>query len=206
MSGQAGRSAGRGVLRLRRPRGRAADRLGARSARGAGLALPVWEPGRYTIVRFTLETEDGGRPAWSSTRTANRKTPTRSAVTGPGTIIWMPTGRPLTDSPHQALRGPGHQADTALAAGGLNGSPAAPSGTTERRAAHMADGALLDLARPATRRPLPSWSGRTAANCTCTATGCSAPLTTPTTRCRRLWSRPGVDSRLSRPRRRCAPG
>jgi activator of HSP90 ATPase len=95
MSGQAGRSAGEEFSAFDgHVTGRQIDLVTDQRLVQAW-RFPVWEPGRYSIVRFTLETEDGGT-AWSSTRTASRKRPTPSVVTRPGTIIWMPTGRPST--------------------------------------------------------------------------------------------------------------
>src|ERR1700730_3050728 len=57
-----GRSVGGGgVLRLRRPRDRASDRARAGRAHSAGAAVsPVWEPGAYSIVRFSLTSEGDG--------------------------------------------------------------------------------------------------------------------------------------------------
>ena len=48
----------------------------------------------------------------------------------------------------------------------------------------MIDRTLASRARAATRPPSASCWSRTGASCTRTATGCSAPSTTPTTRCR----------------------
>ena len=69
----------------------------------------------------------------------------------------------------------------------------------------MAD-ELLQRARAGDRDAFARWSNRTAANCRCTATGCSGRCRTPRTRCRKRCSRHGSGWTDSRGGRRCGPG
>ncbi|HXB46829.1 MAG TPA: SRPBCC domain-containing protein [Streptosporangiaceae bacterium] len=60
MSGQAGRSAGEEFSAFDgHVTGRQIDMVPDQRVVQAW-RFPVWEPGRYSLVRFTLETEDGG--------------------------------------------------------------------------------------------------------------------------------------------------
>ena len=65
---------------------------------------------------------------------------------------------------------------------------------------------LLAAARDGDEHASGGSSSRTAASCTPTATGCSAPSTTPRTRCRTRCCAPGAGCRASRAAARCARG